>query len=135
MIPCSLPAVPAYSAAPLDFLLLMLASSFQRTLDLPSLLPLFRVVENGCKGTTFFHSRKPFFTFFSKNFLTLDYQYFINAKKETHLSRSLLSVSFSLTTYSAVMSTIGASGAFFMTEAMPLSMFFSLAYIWLEPTT
>ena len=80
MIPCSLPAVPAYSAAPLDFLLLMLASSFQRTPDLPAAPPLFRVVENGCKGTTFFLSRKLFFSFFSKNFLTSDYQLFIKTK-------------------------------------------------------
>ena len=51
----------------------------------PFLLPLFRVVENGCKGTTFFHSRKPFFTFFSKNFLNLDYQSLRNTKKQPHL--------------------------------------------------
>ena len=47
----------------------------------PFSLPLFRVVENGCKGTTFFHSSKPFFTFFSKNFLNLDYQSLRNTKK------------------------------------------------------
>ncbi|MBQ3353552.1 MAG: hypothetical protein IJL04_03705, partial [Bacteroidales bacterium] len=51
----------------------------------PFLLPLFRVVENGCKGTTFFHSRKPFFTFFSKIFLTIDYQSLRNTKKQPHL--------------------------------------------------
>ena len=55
--------------------------AFKELFDLPFLLPLFRVVENGCKGTTFFHSRKSFFTFFSKNFLDIDYQYFIKTKK------------------------------------------------------
>ena len=55
--------------------------AFKELFDLPFLLPLFREVENGCKGTTFFHSRKSFFTFFSKNFLDIDYQYFIKTKK------------------------------------------------------
>ena len=32
-----------------------------------------------------------------------------------------------------VISTMRASGAFFITEAMPFFMFTSLAYIWLEP--
>ena len=53
---------------------LMLASSFQRTSDLPASPPLFRVVENGCKGTTFSLTRKLFFTFFSKIFLKADCQ-------------------------------------------------------------
>jgi hypothetical protein len=55
--------------------------AFKELFDLPFLLPLFREVENGCKGTTFFHSRKSFFTFFSKNFLDIDYQCFIKTKK------------------------------------------------------
>jgi hypothetical protein len=61
----------------------VLASSFQRTFVRN---PRISGGENGCKGTTFFLSRKLFFTFFSKNFLLLDYQ--INRKtkndKKTH---------------------------------------------------
>ena len=44
-------------------LFIVLASSFQRTFVRG---PLFLRGENGCKGTTFFLSRKLFFTFFEK---------------------------------------------------------------------
>ena len=55
----------------LAFLFIVLASSFQRTF---CLTPPFLGGENGCKITTFFLSRKLFFTFFSKIFLLSDYQ-------------------------------------------------------------
>ena len=53
------------------FTFIVLASSFQRTFVHD---PLFLRGENGCKGTTFFLSRKYFFTFFSKKFLLIDNQ-------------------------------------------------------------
>jgi hypothetical protein len=49
---------------PARLLLLMLASSFQRTVRPPFSLPLFRMAENGCKGTTFFQTDKQFLRFF-----------------------------------------------------------------------
>ena len=56
-------------------LLLMLASSFQRTrFRRPSAIPRFFMAENGCKSTAFFHTRKRFLSFFSKNFLYADCQ-------------------------------------------------------------
>ena len=55
-----------------------------------------------------------------------------NKKKERHaIPFSFLPIN----AHSSVKSTIGASGAFFLTEAMPFFIVAWLAYIWLEPMT
>ena len=113
----------------------------------PLLQPLCDRGENGCKITAFSFTRKRFRNFFSKNFIffcrTLAVSHLRKRKseemEETNGKRTPEDVlSFQKqgvlpSFYSTVRSTTGASGAFFTTEATPLSMFFSLAYIWLEP--
>ncbi|MBO7083976.1 MAG: hypothetical protein J6W30_09035, partial [Bacteroidales bacterium] len=54
--------------APLDSCFLCWPQAFKELSDLPPNHPLFREVENGCKGTTFSQTHKRFFNFFSKKF-------------------------------------------------------------------
>ena len=68
MILCSLPAGIASTAAPLDSCFLCWPQAFKELSDPLSYLPLFREVENGCKGTTFSQTDKRFLSFFSKKF-------------------------------------------------------------------
>lgn len=56
-------------------------------------------------------------------------------KKVCPNGHPLFFVYFVSNVYASVRSTISASGAFFITEAMPFFMFTSLAYIWLVPMT
>ena len=81
-----------------------------------------------------FHCDIPTSTFWAPHRSSLLSVYFVIQKKERLLAVPFLN-SQSSHAYSSVRSTIGASGAFFITEAIPFFMFTWLAYIWLEPMT
>ena len=68
------PADPRLVGASRGLLLLMLASTFQRTVPDAPFITSCLPVENGCKITAFFVTGKLFFTFFSKIFIIADYQ-------------------------------------------------------------
>ena len=68
------PAGPRLDGASRGLLLLMLASTFQRTVPDAPFITSCLPVENGCKITAFFVTGKLFFTFFSKIFIIIDYQ-------------------------------------------------------------
>ena len=134
---------PPPRRGPDDSCLLCWPQAFKELLRLPFSLTPLPYGRKRLQRYNLFSNRQAFFHFFFKNFclrwISARYKSNITEKKRLKTRRDgACTVStrvnlMSKTDYSAVMSTTGASGAFFITEATPLSMFFSLTYIWLEP--